>query len=341
MMDVRDLLHPIIQAPMAGGPSTPELAAAVSEAGGLGFLAAGYRSAQDVRDQIARTRELTSAPFGVNLLVPPPPGTPSPDLTAYAAELQDDARRFDTELGEPRFDDDDWDAKLGVLLELQPALASFAFGAPTHEQVQELRGAGVAVALTVTSLAESREALARGADILILQGPGAGGHRGVWDQTAPAGTESLSSLLDALRPMTELPIVACGGIGTAHHIDHARRFGADAVQLGTAFLLADEAGTNAVHRAVVGSPDFTETVVTRAFTGRWARGVANAFTRAHDRTAPIGYPQVHHLTRPIRAASVERGDPDFTSLWAGTAFGFAAPGSAQAIVTRLVEGDLG
>ena len=179
--DFRDLAVPIIVAPMAGGPSTPELAAAGTNAGGLGFVAAGYLTAEAFAERLTAARGLTSGPIGANLFVPQPSaGTPG-GHRALRQGARPEAERYGAQLGEPRFDDDHWAAKIEVLLDLRPDVASFTFGVPSAEECRRLREAGIAVVGTVTTLAEAQIALARGVDALAVQGPSAGGHRGTFD----------------------------------------------------------------------------------------------------------------------------------------------------------------
>ena len=329
------LAVPVIQAPMAGGPSTPQLAAAVSAAGGLGFLAAGYKTAAAMRSEIEAIRSLTDRPFGVNLFVPQPSVISPASLQQYAASLAADAERFGVGLGEPRHDDDDWDKKLEVLLELAPAVVSFTFDVPGSGVVEALHKRGVYVIATVTDRGEALRALSAGADALCVQGPEAGGHRGTFNAVAPPPTVPLHGILEELADL-EVPLIAAGGIGTREDTRAALDVGAAAVQAGTAFLLSDEAGTKAAHRAALSPAGrFTTTAVTRAFSGRNARGLYNEFMRRHDAFAPYGYPEIHHLTTPLRAAAAAAGEPDWLNLWAGINYRHAKEGPAAAVLTSL------
>lgn len=342
MFTLDELALPIIAAPMAGGASTPELVAAVNAAGGLGYLAAGYRTAAAMAEQIARTRELTDRPFGVNLFVPT--ATDPAELAAlpaYRAELLPEAERWDVTLPERIApDDEDWAAKIAALLADPVPVVSYTFGLPSRQEAGALRAAGTAQVATVTSVAEARVAAELGMDGLCVQGPEAGGHRGTHTVKAEPGTEPLRDLplLDLLarvRVTADLPLIAAGGLGDGPRIAAALATGAAAVQLGTAYLLTDEAGTSAPHRAALADPAFTETVRTRAFTGRVARGLRNSFTDRHADQAPHAYPEVHHLTAPLRAAATGRGDTQTMHLWAGTAFRQARPGGAGELTARL------
>lgn len=320
---------------MAGGPSTAELAAAGSNAGGLGFVAAGYLTADAFAERLQAALRLTSGPLGANLFVPQPSaGTPAA-IAAYADTLSAEAQHYGVSLGAPRFDNDHWDAKLDVLLDVRPAVASFTFGLPSAEERRRLTEAGITTAGTVTTLAEARAAADIGVDVLIAQGPSAGGHRGTFDATAQPSEEPLDELLAAIAATLDIPVVAAGGLMTAADVQRVRQAGAVAAQLGTAFLLSDESGSSPVHRAALKDPQFTETVVTRSFSGRYARGLRNRFIVEHEADAPFGYPEVHYLTSPLRAASVRAGDPHAVNVWAGSGFRYADTGSVADIVTRV------
>ncbi|MGV9800516.1 nitronate monooxygenase [Mycobacterium sp. NPDC003449] len=333
--DLRALRRPVVVAPMAGGPSTPELAAAGSAAGGLGFLAAGYLSAKALGERIDAARALTTEALGVNLFAPQPSAGTAAGIEAYAAALADESGRYGVALGEPRYDDDAWAAKLDVVHDLHPEVVSFTFGLPDEREIARLRGAGITTVGTVTTLDEARSAVARGVDAVAVQGPAAGGHRGTFDPAAQPATEPLDELLAAVLAAVDVPVAAAGGLGTAEQVAAVLAAGAAAAQLGTAFLLADEAGSSPVHRAALQSPEFTETVVTRAFSGRYARGLRNRFIVEHDAEAPFGYPEIHYLTSPVRKASVAAGDPHATNVWAGTGFRNTRTGPVAEIMAGL------
>lgn len=333
--DLRDLTVPVLVAPMAGGPSTPELASAGSNAGGLGFVAAGYLTAQAFAERLAATRALTSGPVGANLFVPQPSAATTEAIQRYAAVLAVEAEHYGAQLGEPRFNDDDWAAKIDVLLDVRPEVASFTFGLPSADECRRLRAAGITTVGSVTTLAEAQAAVACGVDAVAAQGPAAGGHRGTFDPTVEPATEPLDELLASVTAGVSVPVIAAGGLMTAEDVQRVLRAGAIAAQLGTAFLLADEAGSSPVHRAALQDPKFTETAVTKAFSGRYARGLRNRFIDDHEAEAPLGYPEVHYLTSPLRAASVRAGDPQAVNVWAGTGFRAASPGTVAEIFARL------
>jgi nitronate monooxygenase len=317
---LEDVALPIVLAPLAGGPSTPELTAAVARAGGFPFLASGYLTAEQTRERIAATRALTDRPFGVNVFVPGAPSTA--DLAAYAERLGPGA-------GEPRWDDDDWAAKLDLLRADPPAVVSFTFGCPERTVLASLP---CETWVTVTNEAEARLAVATGADALVVQGAEAGGHRGSFGDTDDSPT-GLLALLQVVRTVVDVPLVATGGIATREAVAAVLALGASAAAVGTAFLLCPEAGTSEVHRRALGTD--APTALTRAFTGRLARGIRNRFMAEHGDHAPSAYPEVHHMTAPLRAAGRASGDGDVVNLWAGQAHELARDVPAAQVVRSL------
>jgi nitronate monooxygenase len=327
------LAHPIVLAPMAGGPSTPALAAAVSNAGGLGFIAGGYRKVDDMRDEIEAVRARTNAPFGVNVFVPGSPDVDQDALAAFVATLEPDAARLGVQLGEPRFDDDGWAAKLELLHQERVPVASFTFGCPAGDVIGSLQQSGTEVWVTATDVAEARAAHDAGADAIVVQGIEAGAHRASWVDREEFEGLGVIPLLRLTASSIELPLIAAGGLGDGPSIAGALAAGATAVQLGTAFLRASEAGTSEAHREALATD--APTALTRAFTGRLARGLVNRFMRDHGRQAPIAYPYVHYVTTGLRAEARMRGDLDSFNLWAGQAHRLAKAAPAGDIVREL------
>jgi nitronate monooxygenase len=305
----------------------------------VGFLAGGFVTAQTLADKLAAARVLTSGPLGVNVFVPQPVPTNTAELNEYAAALATEAEHYGVALGEPRYSDDDWEAKLEVVHDLKPELVSFTFGLPGADELARIKGAGITTLAGVTSLKEALTAADAGFDALVAQGPKAGGHSFIFDGFAPAPTQPLEDLVASITGRCHLPVIAAGGLATAADLDSALKAGAVAGQFGTAFLLADEAGTKAVHRAALTDPAFAKTSVTRAFTGRYARGLRNRFIDEHDHHAVAGFPNVFYLAGPVLAAAATSGDPQGTSLWAGTEFRHASAARAADIVAKLVHGD--
>jgi nitronate monooxygenase len=330
------LRHPIVLAPLAGGPATVDLAAAVCEAGGLGFLAAGYRRPADVRAEIRDLRARTEARFGVNLFVPGPPAADPDAVARYTERLRPEAERLGVEVGAPRHDDDGWEAKLELVLEERPAVVSFTFGCPPADVLRAVRDAGCETWVTVTDRAEARTAKDAGADALVLQGAEAGGHRASFADAAEGDALGILPLLRLVAGESGLPLVAAGGVADGPSLAAVLAGGADAAQVGTPFLRAYEAGTHPAHRAALAGD--APTAVTRAFTGRTARGIVNRFMREHGQGAPAAYPELHHATAPLRAAARERGDAGGFNLWAGQAHRLAEERPAAEIVRELAAG---
>jgi nitronate monooxygenase len=318
----------IVLAPLAGGPSTPELAAAVSNVGGLGFLAAGYLGPDEFAERLRRTRELTRGPIGVNLFVLEDVGVDDDAVAAYARELEPEARARGVQLGEPRFDDDRLAEKLEVIVRADVDVVSTTFGCLAADTVKRLQQSGTRVWATITAVHEARAARDAGVDVLVVQGAEAGGHRGAWrDDGEPAPLHELLGSIDV-----GLPLVATGGIADRDAVAAALAAGAQAAQVGTAFLLCPEAGTSEPHRrALCGSRD---TAFTRAFTGRSARGIVNRFMVEHP-DAPSAYPHIHHLTAPLRAAARAAGDSDGINLWAGVNYAHAEELPAGEVFAKL------
>ncbi len=328
---VLQLRRPVVQAPMAGGPSTPALAAAVSGAGGLGSLAAGYRTPDAERDEVRAVRALPGERFAVNVFVPGPPADAAA-LARYAEELRPEAARRGVALGEPRRDDDAWEAKVALLAEERVPVVSFTFGLPRPDMVAALHDAGSTVLVTVTTPEEAVAARDTGADALVVQGVEAGGHRGGLADRDGEGELGLLALLRLVARAVDLPLVAAGGIADGPSVAAVLVAGAEAAQLGTAFLRCPEAGTSSAHRDALVTP--SATALTRAFSGRRARGLVNRFLTEHP-GAPAAYPEVHHLTSPLRAAAREAGDDGGYNMWAGQAHPLAEAVPAADLVRRL------
>jgi nitronate monooxygenase len=322
------MIPPIVLAPLAGGPSTPELAAAVSNAGGLGFLAAGYLPPDVFAEQLRRTRELTTEPIGVNVFVLDDVEVDNDAVAAYALELEPEAEARGVQLGKPRFDDDWLAEKLEVVVRADVEVVSTTFGCLAADTVARLQESGTRVWATVTAAHEARTARDAGVDALVVQGAEAGGHRGAWRDDGEA--TPLRELLASID--VGLPIVATGGIVDRDGVAAVLAAGAQAAQVGTAFLLCPEAGTSEPHRRALRNPG--ETDFTRAFTGRSARGIVNRFLVEHP-NAPSAYPQIHHLTAPLRTAARAAGDADGINLWAGVNFARAEERPAAEIVALL------
>jgi nitronate monooxygenase len=335
-MVLDELTVPIVQAPMAGGPSTPALAGAVCEAGGLGFVAAGYKTVDAMWADVEATRAATSRPFGVNLFSPGDGPVDRAAVDAYVERLRPEAERAGAELGEPRHDDDGYHEKLDRLLERPPAVVSFTFGCPDAAVVDELHAVGAEAWVTVTDPAEAEQAAAAGADALVVQGAEAGGHRGSFEDREDRVDYGLLALLQLVRARTDLPLVATGGIATGEGVAAVLAAGAAAAQVGSAFMRSPEAGTSPAQRAAHATT--RPTGLTRAFSGRLARGIVNRLQAEHSGDAPMAYPEIHHVTSPLRAAARRAGDAELINLWAGEAHELAEERPAGEIVAALAAG---
>lgn len=326
--------NPVLAAPMAGGPTTPAMVVAAARAGSVGFLAAGYKSPAAVQSEIAAVRG-ARVPFGVNVFAPNPVPIALDDYRRYAEEVQRTADRFGIVVpAEPVDDDDSFDAKIELLLSDPVPLVSFTFGIPEADVIRGLRRAGSVVVQTVTSRAEAARAEAAGVDVLAVQASAAGGHSGTLTPDRPVEALDLADLVAQVTNGVGLPVIAAGGVSNTEGVTAALRAGAQAVAVGTALLLADESGASATHRAALRDPLRRETAVTRAFTGRPARGLRNRFIDEH-RSAPLGYPAIHHLTSPLRKAAAAAGEADLVHLWAGTGYRDAREESTEQILGRL------
>jgi nitronate monooxygenase len=329
---------PLAAAPMAGGPTTPRLAAAVAEAGAFAFLAGGYKTPEALAAEIAQVRRHGAA-FGVNLFVPNTSPIDEAEFRRYARELQDEADHYGLDLAQaPLLEDDDrWQHKLDLLLADPVPVVSVTFGLPRPAEVAALRRAGSQVLATVTTVEEGRAAADVGADALVVQGSDAGGHSGTHDPLRPITPTPTEELTRAVIAATGLPVVAAGGVGGPQDVADLLHAGAAAVAVGTLLLRTAESGASRTHKDALADPGVTDTVVTRAFTGRPARALRNRFTDRHDATAPAGYPAIHHLTRGLRQAAAAAGDPDGVHLWAGTGYRNATTGPARVVIDQLAE----
>lgn len=327
--------RPLAAAPMAGGPTTARLCLAVAAAGGFPFVAGGYKTPDALAEEVETVRR-GGHPFGVNLFVPDRRVVDADALARYAERLAPDAARYGVTLDPtPVVDDDAWDAKLALLLHRPVPVVSLTFALPPADEVAALRAAGTTVLASVTTPEEAERARATGVDGLVVQGPRAGGHSATLDPDRDGEDVPTADLVRAVRAACPLPVVAAGGVDGPRAVAALLDAGAETVAVGTMLLRVDEAGTSAVHRAALADPRFTRTALTRAFTGRPARALRNAFVEAHDADAITAYPAVHHLTRAMRQAAAAAGDPDGVHLWAGTGWRHAPTGPVAEVLAGL------
>jgi NAD(P)H-dependent flavin oxidoreductase YrpB (nitropropane dioxygenase family) len=329
---------PVLAAPMAGGASTPQLVAAAGHAGSLGFLAAGYKTAQALAEQIAEVRA-EAVPFGINLFAPNPVPVDPEAFRRYARTIQPEAEPYELDLVDAPIveDDDRWSDKVELLLADPVPVVSFTFGLPGPALVAALRKAGTMVIQTVTSADEARVAADGGFDALVVQASAAGGHSATLTPNRIPPDVPITELLTQIRSVVSLPLLATGGLATPDAVAEILRAGAEAAIVGTVLLRADESGASSPHKAALADPARGQTIITRAFTGRPARALPNDFTDRYTELAPGGYPALHHLTGPMRKAAAAEGNAERMNLWAGTGHRHATAQPAAQILERLTE----
>ncbi|CAM5376558.1 NAD(P)H-dependent flavin oxidoreductase [Streptomyces tanashiensis] len=336
---------PVVQGPFGGGLSSVELAAAVSEGGGLGSYGAHIHTPEEITALVARLRAATGRPFAVNLWVPQEgerTGLPEAALAEHIERL----RPYYEELGvrPPSAGEirawPDFDAQLDALIAAAPPVISLVMGLPPRRLVAEARRRGIVVVGTATTVEEAVALEAAGVDAVVASGSDAGGHRGAFLRPVRESLVGTFSLVPQVADAVTVPVVAAGGIADGRGVAAALALGADAVQVGTGFLATRESGASEAHRRVLGTPEARTTVLTRLFSGRTARGIPNGFVRdmaAHEERVPP-YPVQNVLMGPVRRAAAEQGRPEYVNLWAGQAAALAQEPSAAAYLSALAEG---
>lgn len=315
------ITYPIIQAGMAGGPTTADLVVAVSEAGGLGSLGAAYMQPEVLRETIKEIKTRTSNPFAVNIFA-----ANAKDDFGRMEEVQKALSAFRTELAieeaEPPFSSPDWSqAQFEVCIEEGVPILSTAFGSLSSEQMAAARRHGVKTITMITTVQEALQAEQEGADAVVAQGSEAGGHRSTFslDSHPDGALIGLMSLVPQVVDAVRIPVIAAGGIADGRGLAASLVLGAEAVQIGTRFLSAVESGAHPVHKQAIFESDEESTVITKSFSGRPARGIKNRFIAEFEQAgnAPLPFPSQNTITKDIRAAAAKKGDPQFMSLWAG------------------------
>ncbi len=342
--ELTDLLHinyPIVQAPMLG-VSTPEMAAAISNAGGLGSLAVGGLSPQKTEELIHRTKELTTRPFAVNLF--------AHDIPAYDLQHVSDMKeilvqlcaKYDIPFSEQDFEPfhfHTYKEQIAILVREKIPVVSFTFGIPDDESMEAIRSAGSILAGTATCVKEALLLGEKGADIITVQGIEAGGHRGTFIEDEPLPQVGLIALLTSIRDHTQTPLIAAGGICDGPSVRAAMTMGAKGVQPGTLFIASDESIAIPAYKAALRHAKDTDSVLTRTFSGRWARGLRNAFIdELSSAGSPIlPYPIQNSLTGKIRALAQQLNKKDMTNLWAGQCAYKAKAAPTEEILRALIN----
>jgi nitronate monooxygenase len=331
---------PILLAPMAGSGGTPELAAAVSNAGGLGAWGGAYSKPEEIAANIRRIRQLTDRPFNINLFA----GGYAKSHTIDPGPMLEIMSEAHARLGLPPpllppLPGDPFDAQLEAVLEERPPVFSFTFGVPSSAQIAALKKRGIAVSGTATTVQEARQLEAAGVDAIVAQGAEAGAHRGSFAAPFEDSMVPLAALVRGICGAVALPVVASGGIMDGRDIGAAQKLGAAAVQLGTAFLPCPESGAPQAYKRALLNAKADTTVITRAFSGRPARGLPNTFIAmvAGKENAILPFRQQNDLTRPMRNASGQQGVADFISLWAGQGVARSRAMPAAQLVQTLIE----
>lgn len=345
LLDQFGIRLPIIQAPMAG-VSTPAMAAAVTNAGGLGSIGVGAGSVAEAREAIAEFRQRSDGPLNVNLFCHRPAVADAAKERAWIDRLRPEFEALGAE-PPPRlreiyrsFVEDD--AMMAMLLEARPHIVSFHFGVPRDEWIVQLRQAGIMLVATATSLSEAQASVRAGADAIVAQGWEAGGHRGLFDPDAPDERLETAELVGLLARKIDLPIIAAGGIMDGSGITAAMESGASAAQLGTAFIACDESIADEGFRMALADADNRPTVMTRAISGRPARSLGNRFTALgsaiSDDEIPA-YPVAYDLGKALHSAGKAMGEYGYGAQWAGRAANLSRPMPASKLV-RTLEAEL-
>ena len=317
--------HPIIQAPMAGGVTTSKLVSAVSDSGGLGMIGAGYMSPQQIREQIRELRQMTSRPWGINLFVPNEFHVTEIEIHSANQALQPFREDLNLpqaehiELPNFRKEQENFLEQVKVVIEENVPICSFTFGIPSTEIIDDLKKHGIILIGTATTVREAIEIEKSGMDFVVVQGSEAGGHRGNFLLGHQESLIGLMSLIPQVVDHVSIPVIAAGGIMDGRGLMAAMCLGAKAVQMGTAFLTCIESGAHPLHKEEILHAHEDYTVLTRAFSGKWARGIRNKFIQEMQtqETSLPEFPVQNALTQSIRKASSQQNNPDFMSLWSG------------------------
>lgn len=335
-----NITHPIFQAPMAGGITTTALVAAVSNEGGLGQIGAGYLSADALRFQIQEVKQQTKKPFGVNVFIPEKMTTPKQEIEHAYQRLQPFLEKLGVTQKCPLISLDVEQAfyeQIEVILQEKVPVCSFTFGIPSETVIQQLKENQTFLIGTATTVEEALKVERSGVDAVVLQGSEAGGHRGTFSKEE--GMIGLMSLIPQATDVLRIPVIAAGGIMDHRGIKAARVLGAEAVQMGTAFLTTEESGAHALHKQAVLQAKEENIVLTKAFSGKKARGVENEFIQKmapYENHLPP-YPIQNTLTKGLRKEAAKKQNKEFMSLWCGQSPRLSKRKTVQTLMKELTE----
>ncbi|KHE69041.1 nitronate monooxygenase family protein [Halobacillus sp. BBL2006] len=341
LIDQLNIDYPIIQAGMAGGVTTPELVSTVSNAGGLGNLGAGYMTPESMVNSLKEIKRLTRRTFGVNVFIPLYPQATGAEIAGANKRLE--PYRNDLQIEQeptPELDRSLFEKQIEVLMTEQVPVVSFTFGVPPREVIKDLKKEEIVVIGTATTVEEAIINEEHGVDMVVTQGSEAGGHRGTFSGAFDQAMIGTISLVPQVADQVKIPVIAAGGIMDGRGVMAALALGAQAAQLGTAFVTCQESGAKAQHKAAVLNTKETDTVVTSVFSGKPARGIRNSFIEemekgdGHDLLA---YPLQNMLTKEIRREAASQNRPEFMSLWSGQSPRLSSSQSASSIVESIVS----
>lgn len=343
LCNILNIRYPIVLAGMAGIPNMANLVSAVSNAGGLGTLGAGYMTPEEMRNAIKKIKQQTQAPFSVNLFLHEVP-VPPKDVERVQYELNKIRGRIGAPIPSTKNMNtpDYFDEQLTVLLEESVPIISTTFSVLPKARMQHVKSAGMKVMTTVTTVEEAIQAEQSGSDVIVAQGSEAGGHRGTFHlNNHPSGANvGTMALIPQMVDVVQIPVVAAGGIMDGRGLVAALALGAQGVQMGTRFLTSSESGANPVYKNALLESTEESTVITKAFSGRPARGIKNEFIKQFEASdvEPLPYPIQNTLTRDIRNTSARLHNPEYMSLWAGQGTRMlTADQSAGEIVNQMVR----
>ena len=337
--------YPIIQAPMAGGVTTSKLVAEVSNFGGLGMIGAGYMTPVQIREQIREIKQLTSNPFGINLFVPNEFKVTENEIKSANQFLNPLRQQLNLHQNDnfeiPNFNNilEKFIEQIKVVIEEKVPICSFTFGIPSKEVIAELKQSNIILMGTATTVREAVENEKAGMDIVVVQGSEAGGHRGSFIDGNQESLVGLMSLIPQVVDTVSIPVIAAGGIMDGRGLIASICLGAKGVQMGTAFLTCIESGAHMVHKEAILNTNEDQTVLTRSFSGKWARGIENKFIlemQKHERFFP-DFPVQNTLTQDIRKSSSAQNNQDFMSLWSGQSPRLAKSQTAQSLIKNIIE----